>query len=258
MKKICQPSPPVRRSRTLKRPSAHESSKLEEKLDGLVTLLKSATQGAAGILNATFVNSSLEGLQPTGHESSSIPTATNRVDQGEYTHSRPPPSGSRPHESLYTPTASNSSKSTPLNNLNLQPILHPGLEPSPEDAELYLNKFRCDFVKHFPFIVISSSTTAHELRQDRPILWISIMTVASSNSTQQISLSNEIRGILAREAFIQGTRNMDLLLAILVYATWYEGFPKLLLFGSSDLKRYVKLISLPGLGTGDLCLGDLF
>jgi hypothetical protein len=46
------------------------------------------------------------------------------------------------------------------------------------------------------------------------------MTVASSNSTQQISLSKEVRGILAREAFVEGTRNMDLLFAILVYATW--------------------------------------
>ncbi|KAK9328779.1 hypothetical protein V1520DRAFT_345197 [Lipomyces starkeyi] len=221
MKKICQPSPPVRRPRTLKRPSAHETSKLEEKLDGLVTLLKSATQGAPGILNTTLVNSSLEGLQPASHETSSISAAISRDYQA---HNRPSPNGSGPHESIYTPTTSTFSKSTPLNSLNAQPVLHPGLEPSPEDAELYLNRFRNDFVKHFPFVIISPSVTAHELRQERPILWISIMTVASSHSTQQISLSNEVRGILAREAFVQGTRNMDLLLAILVYATWDRRF----------------------------------
>ncbi|KAK9342228.1 hypothetical protein V1522DRAFT_416800 [Lipomyces starkeyi] len=217
MKKICQPSPPVRRPRTLKRPSAHETSKLEEKLDGLVTLLKSATQGAPGI-------SSLEGLQPASHEPSSISAAISRVYQGEYTPNRPSPNGSGPHESIYTPTISTFSKSTPLNSLNAQPVLHPGLEPSPEDADRYLNRFRNDFVKHLPFVIISPSVTAHELRQERPILWISIMTVASSHSTQQISLSNEVRGILAREAFVQGTRNMDLLLAILVYATWDRRF----------------------------------
>jgi len=102
----------------------------------------------------------------------------------------------------------------------LQPLLHPALEPSPEDAESYLNKFRTNFVKHLPFIVISPSVTAHQLRQERPILWVCIMTVASSNSTQQIVLSKEVRGILGREAYVEGTRNMDLLLAVLVYAAW--------------------------------------
>jgi hypothetical protein len=129
------------------------------------------------------------------------------------------PNTSRRPDPNYTPTISSSSKSTPL-NLSLQLILHQALEPSPEDAESHLNRFRNDFAKHLPFLIIPPSVTAYQLRQDSPILWISIMTVASSNSTQQISLSKAVREILAREAFVEGTRNMDLLFAILVYATW--------------------------------------
>jgi hypothetical protein len=46
------------------------------------------------------------------------------------------------------------------------------------------------------------------------------MTAASSNSTQQTLLSKEARAIIGREALIEGTRNMDLLFGILVYAAW--------------------------------------
>ena len=217
---LCQPSPPRRSPQTLKRTPAPETSKLEEKLDGLVTLLKSATPGMSGVINAAILNSSTPGLVPASHESTPGPTTGYQASCEQYTDSRPSPNGGRLSELNYTPTTSSSSKSTPHNNLNLQPIHHQALELCPEYAESYLNRFRNDFVKHLPFIIIPPSVSAQKLRQDSPILWIAIMTVASSNFTQQISLSKEVREILAREAFVEGTRNMDLLFAILVYATW--------------------------------------
>jgi hypothetical protein len=219
MNKDCQPSPPVRKRRTVKRPSANETSKLEEKLDGLVTLLKSATQGAPGTINATSVNSLPEGSVPSSHENASDSTAAGSVGYLDYTYNRPLPNGRGFPQSVFIPAASSSSSSGST-SVNLQPVLHPALEPSPEDAESYLNKFRTDFVKHLPFIIISPSVTAHQLRQERPILWVCIMTAASSNSAQQIVLSKEVRRIFGREAYVEGTRNMDLLMAILVYATW--------------------------------------
>lgn len=228
MKKLCQPSPPVRRHRTLRRPPTHETSKLEEKLDGLVTLLKSATQGVPpSIINAI---SSHEGSTSAGHETvagTMAPdltapglTASSTVSNGEYAYSRLVPNGSGLTELNYIPTTSTSSISTPVSSLNLQPIIRTALEPSPEDAELYLNRFRSNFVKHFPFIIVSPSITAHQLRQDCPILWIAIMTVASEDTTQQVSMSKETREIFAKQVFVEGTRNMDILLAVLVYVIW--------------------------------------
>jgi hypothetical protein len=46
------------------------------------------------------------------------------------------------------------------------------------------------------------------------------MATASNSSTEQILLSKEIRAIFGREAYVEGTRNMDFLLAVLVYAAW--------------------------------------
>lgn len=224
MKKACQPSPPVRRQRTLKRALPHEiynlggtTLNLEEKLDDLVTLLKSTTQAVTGITTSTFANSSQVGLVPAIHGSAPRSIDNSQVGQGEYTDCG---ASTDRRRSNYTPSTPSPSHPASLSSLPLHPVLHPALEPSPEDAELCLNRFRNDFIKHLPFITLAPSVTSRELRQQHPLLWISIMTVAANNSTQQISLSKEIRAILAREAFVEGTRNMDLLLAILVYTTW--------------------------------------
>ncbi|KAK9489677.1 hypothetical protein V1508DRAFT_406919 [Lipomyces doorenjongii] len=216
MKKDCQPSPPVRKRRRVKRHSANKVEKLEEKLDGLVTLLMSATQGAPGIFHATSVNSALDDLVPSSHGNTSGSAAAGSIGYRDYTFNRPLPTGRGLPNSAFTPAASSSSGSA---SINLKPLLHPALEPSPEDVESYLNKFRTDFVKHLPFIVISLSVAAHQLRQESPILWLCIMAVASSRSTEQIVLSKEVREIFGREAYVEGTRNMDLLLAVLLYTT---------------------------------------
>ena len=81
--KACEPSPPCTRQRTLKRSLPHEihnhgekKLNLEEKIDGLVTLLKSATQAAPGTTTSTFVNSSQVGLVPAIHGSAPRPIGT--------------------------------------------------------------------------------------------------------------------------------------------------------------------------------------
>ena len=214
MNKDCRPSPPMRRRRIRKRPSASGTSKLEEKLDGLVTLLKSATQGVPRIVNATTLTTPPAGSGQSNHAAF---LSTIEISEGQRDYTSLPNEDGFP-EPTYIPPASSSSEST-LASLQ-SPILHPALQPSPKDAESYLNIFRTNFVNKFPFIVIPPSLTSRELCQERPILWVCIMTVATSNSTQQIALSNEVRALIGREAFVEGTRTMDLLLGILVYAAW--------------------------------------
>lgn len=238
MNKVCQPSPPVRKRRTLKRPSADVTSKLEEKLDGLVTLIKSATQGLPVNINAASDNSPPEGSIPSNYDSAYDSIAVGIIGNQDYAYNRPLDKGRGLSEPEVTTTASFDGSTS----FDLQPFLHPALEPTTEDAESYLNRFRTDLVKYFPFIVISPSMTAHELRQQRPMLWTCIMTVASSSSTQQIGLSKEVRRILGQEAFVKGTRNMDLLLAILVYSAWYENIPRLVASSSSNLELIQELI----------------
>jgi hypothetical protein len=137
------------------------------------------------------------------------------IGQGEHSRNRPLPPGSGIPGVECTPKIIGSSTST-----SRKFAFDPTLESSHEEAELYLKLFRAKFVKHLPFIVLADDMSAKQLRQERPILWIAITTVASTQSTQQIRLANATKEILSREVFIEGTRNMDLLLAILVYTLW--------------------------------------
>lgn len=211
MSKICQPSPPMRRHRTQKRPLQQNTSKLEEKLDDLVTLLTS--QGLPMAIKVPPIRASPESL--TSESATLTPTSVDSTVIGQGEHSRNQPLASFRCGIPGFEKDTNISTSTQLTNL-----LDPLLEPSHKHAELYLGLFRTKFIKTFPFIVLPDTLSAKQLRQDRPLLWIAIMTVASTRSTEQIRLGDALREILPREVFIEGTRNMDVLLAILVYISW--------------------------------------
>ncbi|KAH6658497.1 hypothetical protein BKA67DRAFT_214989 [Truncatella angustata] len=207
MSKTCQPSPPVRKRCKSEKALRPETSRLEEKLDGLGTLSKSTKRGATGSFNPV-VPGSLPLEFGLGRGASLSSTAATSIGHGQCEYNRVPRVRHETNCTSATPCAS------------ARPALSVDSEPDLEDAETYLDRFRNHFVEYLPFIIIPASVTARELRQERPILWISIMAVASSNSTQQRALSNEARAVLAREAFVEGTRNMDLFLAVLVYTTW--------------------------------------
>ncbi|KAL9124510.1 MAG: hypothetical protein Q9217_006164 [Psora testacea] len=188
--------------------------KLEEKMDDLVALLQSSASGTPVNLNLVSINSTVEAGTRSLIDDSSVP---NDIRYGGYALNKPLRPEQNLLDSVLTPAASSSSDSASRNPLFL---VHPALEPSPEDAESYLNIFRFVLVEYLPFVAISPSTTAYQLRQESPFLWLSIMTVASTRLTQRIVLSNRVREIFGQEAFLEGTRNLDLLQAVLVYAAW--------------------------------------
>ena len=212
MKKDCQPSPPVRTRRTGKKVSASRTSKLEQKLDGLVHLLESATKPAA--VAARPIDSISVNATSTDVFLPSLGNASG-INGPDYNHGNPLANTRVMQHSIPTPASLSESTS-----LNLQPALQSNQEPCMQDAELYLDKFRTNFARHLPFVIIPPSTTAQQLRHERPILWLCIMAVASSQSTQQINLSRELRTTFGHEAFVEARQSMDLLLAVLVYATW--------------------------------------
>ena len=186
MQNMCQPPLLMRKPRPVSRTGGSKVQQLETKLDGLVHLLQSATSGTRGLSGGTPLNAVAEDAVPQGHQQSMGSFSANGLGNSIY----------------------------PMH------LRNPALEPSPEDAEACLNRFRTDFIRHLPFLVIPPTITAWELRQSSPFLWLSVMTVASIRSAQQIALSKEVREVFGREAYIEGTRNLDLLLAVMTFATW--------------------------------------
>ena len=214
----------VRRRRTVDKPSATKTQKLEEKLDGLFKLLQSsasATSTADLTASASTASTSAQ-LSPESLESH----IANPQDAGDFgpqrpNLSRPSLDGIRLNSPTVAPDAAyvtSGTRSTIYQCPEASPIS--GLEPSPDEAEEFLRSFRPHMATTFPFIIIPESTTAGELRRYRPFLWLCVMSVATRFTVQQKALAKEIKITMGREMFVEGKNNIDLLLGMMVFVAW--------------------------------------
>ena len=90
------------------------------------------------------------------------------------------------------------------------------------DAQLkdYLNTYRTSMVPYLPCVCLSPDTTLEEMRSKRPFLLLVISSICIKNLEHQAELVQRVKKILASEMVIEGTKNLDLLLGILVFAGW--------------------------------------
>ena len=88
-------------------------------------------------------------------------------------------------------------------------------------AELFA-RFRDRMVPHLPLIVFPPSLTVAELRRTRPIVFLAVMTAASSErGTLQKALQRELLPIFADRVFLTGDKSLDLVQSLLISTVWY-------------------------------------
>lgn len=87
-------------------------------------------------------------------------------------------------------------------------------------AQEQLNTFRRVFLPLFAFVHIPDSTSALQLRHQRPFLWLVIMSLTTNSAGQQIVMGDTIRRIVSQQALAEQEKSMDLLLGILCYIAW--------------------------------------
>ena len=186
----------------MKKPHVSRTAQLEEKFDNLLSLLKAGAQSDA-----------IAHLSSTGPDDKTSP---NSQSEG-----RSVPSvldGSLSESPVLVPRMTDS-ESTLSNSPGS--VLHDSVEPSSIEAEQYLTIFRAHKAKYFPFVYVPPTTTAKQLRQTRPFLWLCIMAIASKSTSQQQVLGSEIRRLLAQEMLLKSGQTIDLLLGLLAYIGWY-------------------------------------
>ena len=225
LNKDCQPLQTVRKRKTASRASNNKKERLEEKLDGLYKLLQSSVPSTSHADQNASVSTAPMSTRPTSESGQShVPNPQRSDDVGPSSILRQnwnPIDGLRPNPPTTAPDAPyvlSGTRSTayhcPDNSLVS------GLEPSSDQAEVYLNTFRPHMATYFPFILVSESTTADELRRDRPFLWLCIMSVAAKSTAQQKALGREVKISMGREIIAEGKSNIDLLLGLLVFVAW--------------------------------------
>jgi len=200
--------------------------KLEEKLDGLVSLLKTAQE---------------TGAQPSlSHESSFSVNMKDSIETPSSNVSLPPSSGyplpdqvPRWHEGVNHDTNKHFNPSPPgpfplpRHEMNSNTEETPGIELEmdtldfgTEDPDQLLAIFRNEMTPNFPFINLTEFPRAADLRRDRSTLYTAIMSVTTRSTPLGKALSEMFLKQLAERMVVKGERNMDLLLACLIYAAW--------------------------------------
>ena len=201
LNKECRPSVTVRR-RNLKKPSLFKTAQLEEKVDSLLSLLQAGEQCEALPNQPSF--------QLNRKASLHIQSEGESVASGLDDHP--------PDLPVLTPATTDSEGTSGKVPVSL---LSDSVGPSPIEAEQYLTTFHNYKAKYFPFVYIPSTTTAQQLRRERPFLWLCIMTIASKSTSQQQVLGSQVQHVVAQEMLLKSGQSIDLLLGLLAYIGWY-------------------------------------
>jgi hypothetical protein len=91
-----------------------------------------------------------------------------------------------------------------------------------EEAEILLTAFRTEMVAHFPFVVVPPEMTAQGLCNEKPFLFMSIMTAASyRNMARQRALGEEVMKYISAHILLRGEKSLELLQGILVFLSWF-------------------------------------
>ncbi|KAI1642323.1 uncharacterized protein F4817DRAFT_353233 [Daldinia loculata] len=199
----CRPGESVRR-RNHKRPAVTKTKKtarLEEKLDGLISLIKTGASGTSAVASP----------QPSASMGASPPDNSIQAELNADSH----------HQS--NKDSSSTDPNDHIHNIMSQTTdsdYTASYEPSLAEAEEYLSNFKTYKLKYFPFVYIPSTTTAHQLRQEKPFLWLCIMATGSKSTLQQQILGGKIRQTVAQEMIIRSVKSIDLLLGLLAFIGW--------------------------------------
>ncbi|KPM41743.1 hypothetical protein AK830_g4856 [Neonectria ditissima] len=210
LSKECHPSAVA--CRRLARRPASKTVRLEEKLDDLVTLLK--TQAAAKSVEPCHNVANAQSHQHHAGSSSGLPT---RV--------------------IGDPLKSRS------NEAAIPAILDMGAEPGTSlevplsQADEYLRTFQAHHLKALPFIHIPPELTAARLQRERPFLWLNIRAFCCKSALEREMLLKTARETLAQSLIVDGERSIDLLLGLIAYLAWTmdHGKGKKMMYAYSNL-----------------------
>ena len=80
-----------------------------------------------------------------------------------------------------------------------------------------------NLLPHHPIVVFPEGTTAQEIRQTKPILFLAVIAAAAATSDPDLnfSFSKELLQLYAERVMTNGTKSLELIQSILVTTVWY-------------------------------------
>ncbi|KAE8140853.1 hypothetical protein BDV38DRAFT_279827 [Aspergillus pseudotamarii] len=96
---------------------------------------------------------------------------------------------------------------------------------SPEIAEQIFHEYVDNFAPKCPVVMFPTGTTAALVRETKPLLFLSIISIASAgycSAAQQRDLTVKAKFYLANRAIVRGEKSLELVQALQVAAFWYR------------------------------------
>ncbi|KAI1432279.1 hypothetical protein GGR50DRAFT_620706 [Xylaria sp. CBS 124048] len=93
-------------------------------------------------------------------------------------------------------------------------------------ADEQLDIFRNVFIPMFPFVHLPKTIRASELRKTRPFLWLVVMALATKSVSQQFLMEDMIWKIISQRIVAEHLVDVDLLLGVVCFASWSHYFKK--------------------------------
>ncbi|KAK3353399.1 hypothetical protein B0T25DRAFT_209795 [Lasiosphaeria hispida] len=181
---------------------------LEEKIDGIMSLLNASRQ-----------------LQQQASPSSPTYSSPNSSRLAPI---HPAHVGVADHDPQRTRLAHNSPR-VPVSSLahNTPPIdffeIVPGLRVSVDEADRLLELYRTDCAPKFPFVRIPRCLTAYELSERQPFLFRAVIQVmAPQNALIQRDVARWIREQIAERVVVNQEKTLEILQALLIFIAWGE------------------------------------
>ncbi|KAK3379003.1 hypothetical protein B0T24DRAFT_144101 [Lasiosphaeria ovina] len=224
--KTCEPPAPVRKRKARtpppqQQPPVGPNSRLEEKLDDLVSLLRSQAGEKQPQPPPQLVSTDLNTPSTTPGtictNSQSLPATPSTS------------ANLQPQVTVDTDTSViHVLRPAPDYPMSLSPILEdvsahhfPALA-----ADAQLDLFRRVFLPTFPFVHLPSSMTAADLRHQKPFLWLVVMCYTTKNAARQFAIEETVWQIVSRRVVAQHMADLDLLLGVVCFASWSHYFKK--------------------------------
>ncbi|KAF5004896.1 hypothetical protein FDECE_8616 [Fusarium decemcellulare] len=196
----------VHRPRKKRQPKPSRTAQIEERLNGLVNLLKAS----GGLTNADLAT-----------DTTCIPTeADPAVSNQQKPSSKSSDASFAPGSSPWAIPDTYNSYAPP------QCICRPAsgdAPPPPASDEALLNIYRNELQALHPFVIIPKNVTTARLKATRPFLMSSIRMVTSFRSLRSMRAQMYyLMRHIADHMLIRSERSLDLLMGILVIAAWYQ------------------------------------
>lgn len=119
-----------------------------------------------------------------------------------------------------------------------------------DEASTLFQRYTDRMATHLPAVVFPPGTTAAEIRKTRPILFLAVVSVASSETPNtQRQLVRELMQIFADNIIVHGQKSLELVQSIMISVIWYfppEHFEEL---------QFYQLVHLAAVMAIDIGLG---